>query len=221
MPDERTEEQNAQGRKISRVYDNIRFDRVDLKVYLGPRATRAAVIREVERVCGVMKSQEAAGKRVGLLLGHLLAMVQDREAFKPDYGTFEEYTMAIADKFGLSRATVRADLRIARALPDLDADQARRIPGANLTLVARAAKNTTAKKVKALLVKAEKTPIVEFRHEMEKRGLIHSKEEDADSVPLHLHVTRQLADGYRKFKGERTDDEALGELLGKQRRRAA
>jgi hypothetical protein len=208
-------------RKITRIDDLVKLPGLDLKVHLGPRSTRAQVIREVTRVCTAMKTHEAAGKRLGLLLGHIMALVQDRTLYKPGFETFEEYRLAVADQFQLSRATVSADLRIARALPELEPEQARRIPGANLTLVARAAKNTSKKKVQALLAKAEKTPILEFRQEMEKRGLIKAKEPSDNpgpgtdvTVPLHLHVSKQTAEAYKKFKADRTDDEAFGELLG-------
>jgi hypothetical protein len=124
---------------------------------------------------------------------------------------------------------VRADMRIAKALPKVTMEQASRISGANLTLVARVAKNTTPKKVEELLVKAERTPIVEFRREVEKRGLMptstqaayrpHAKDADdedtidPDLVVLHLHVSAGTAKVWRRVKDGRSDEETMGELL--------
>jgi hypothetical protein len=200
-------------RKITKIDDVVSFAGIKLEVHLDEHSTRAQVVKEVNRVSEAMKDNEAAGKRLGLLLGHIMALVQDRELWKPEFESFEAYSLSIADRFDLSRATVRADLRIARALPTVDSDQARRIPRANLTLVARVAKNSTPKKVLALLAQAERTPIVEFKHEMQRKGLIPGKAEDPDLVALHLHVHEELAEAYKRLRGERTDDETLGQLM--------
>jgi len=150
-----------------------------------------------------------------------MALVQDRELFKPEHETFEEYRLAIADKFGLSRATVSNDLMIARALPKLEIAQARRIPSANLTLIARVSKHATQRKVAWLLLEAETKPIAEFRQAMEKRGLIAHRGGNPGLVSIVLRVSKAIASEWRKFRRDRTDDEALGELFARRTQRSA
>lgn len=195
-----------------RKSEPVKVPAIRLSINVGPDSTRAEVMREVNRLGNMMNSYLATGKRIGLLLGHVMALVQDRELYKPEYETFEEYRLAIAEKYGLSRSTVSADLQIARALPKVTPEQARRIPTANLTLVARACKMAGAGRVAGLLAAAEKTPILEFRRTMEKRGLITQRLHPG-LVKLVLQVTKATRKDWRKYRGDRTDEEVLRAIV--------
>lgn len=192
--------------------DPVKIPAIKLSIRIGPDSTRAEVMREVDRLGKMMNTYLATGKRIGLLLGHVMALVKDRELYKPEHATFEDYRLAIADKYGLSRTTVSLDLQIARALPRVTPEQARKIPTTNLVLVARASKNASDSKLASLLVQAEKSSIVEFRRSMEKRGLITQRLHPG-LVKLVLRVTKATRKDWHKFRGDRSDEQALSAIV--------
>lgn len=193
--------------------EGVKIPGLKLSISVGPNSPKAEVLREVDRLCKLMNNYVATGKRIGLLLGSVMALVQDGEFYKPEFATFEAYRLHIAKIYGLGRSTVSEDMQIARALPKMTVEQAKVIPSANLALVARAVTKGTSKATQHLLTAAKNTPIIEFRRMMERRGLI-TQRKTPGLIKLVLKVTKATRRDWHKWRGTRTDEEALSSIVG-------
>lgn len=202
--------------KLPAKIEGVKIPGLKLSISVGPNSPKAEVLREVDRLCQLMNSYVATGKRIGLLLGAVMTLVQDGEFYKPEFATFEAYRLHIAKIYGLGRSTVSSDMQIARALPKMTIEQAKVIPTANLSLVARAVTSGGARATQHLLEAAKNTPIIEFRRMMERRGLI-TQRKTPGLIKLVLKVTKATRRDWHKFRGHRTDEEALSSIVGPER----
>lgn len=183
-----------------------------LSINLTEKSTRTQVLKEVDRVFEELHKNEQTGQVLDGIRGHLLAIVQEQELYKPDHASFERYMAAMSDRFGAERATLRNELKIAIALPDLTQEEYKETPRANLLQMARAVKaGATQKQLSVMRQQAKLTPIKEFREKLAEAGLIPKKENGL--VSLTLHLSERAVKAWRDFKGDQTDEEALMALL--------
>lgn len=206
--------------KLPAKIEGVKIPGLKLSISVGPNSPKAEVLREVDRICQMLNNYMATGKRIGLLLGAVMTLVQDGEFYKPEFATFEAYRLHIAKLYGLGRSTVSDDMQIARAFPKMTVDQARAIPTANLSLVARAVKKGNKAEAGKLLAAAKNTPIIEFRRMMERRGLI-TQRKTPGLVRLILKVTKNTRRDWNKFRAGRTDEEVLSAIVGPGRKKTA
>jgi hypothetical protein len=196
--------------------ESIKIPGLKLSITVGLNTPKNDVLREVDRLCNLMKEYVSTGKRLGLLLGRVMALVKERKLYMPEFENFEDYKMHVAEEFGLSRSTVSEDMQIARYLPKVTPEQARLIPTANLALVARASKRVSDGRVVKLLEEAQKSSIIDFRRNMEKRGLIAQRVHPG-LVKLVLKVTKATRKDWYTYRAGRSDQEALSEIVAPER----
>jgi hypothetical protein len=155
------------------VSGNLKLPMLSVSVSLTPDTTSTQAMHAVDAVCTALARQAQSIGYLRVLLGRLLAEVQDRELYKPEFATFEAYKESLDVKYRLSRTVLNNALMIVRQLPDMQPEDAADKPVVSLMLVARAAANgAETKVVKKLLKEAGERTIEEFREKVEEQGLV-------------------------------------------------
>ena len=182
--------------------------------------TSAEAMQAVDKVCAEFFRAETSVEAYRLLLGKLLANVQERELFRPQYGSFEQFTMALAEKHRLSRTSLRNALLVAKTLPTLSIKEAESIPSVSLTLIARAASAPSAdsRQIKRLIAEAQGKTIVDFRESIMSRGLVGRPGRPMESVRKNvtikiLNVSRSDAGKWSVLVGDRSPSAVFHEML--------
>ena len=188
-----------------------------LDVSLKEGITPADAMKLVDDVCDRLYKAETSVEHTRWLLGRLLADVQDRRLYAPAHYSFEQFTLALAEKHRLSRPTLRNALMVARRLPELSVKEAESIPGTSLTLIARAAITADSRQIKKLIAEAQGKTILEFRDGVMNRGLVgrpgRPQESARKMVTVKIQVSRSLAGKWSVLVGERSPAAVFGELV--------
>lgn len=187
-----------------------------LELKLDARATREDVMQAVDEVCRSLVQLDATREVVSVSLGRLLALVQDRKLYQPEFKSFERFRLATAERYGLARSTISECLAIARALPQITDEQVRHIPKTNLALVARAAKEVPRRKIPALLRQAEHRSVAGFRESLDEQGLLKrgpGRETKPGIVVLTIRVSVGVARAWRAYVGEGDPGEVFAGLI--------
>lgn len=177
--------------------------------------TSTKLMANADKACSLVAAYESRGYRLKSALGKILLVVQDTKAYADDYQSFEEYRLAMADRFKISRTVISECLRVSRALPNLEADQAERIPSTNLNLVALAVKSDPEMapgQVTKLLKEAERAPVSTFKESLKERGLLTSSVADP-RILISFRVPKTVAAEWKRFVADREPSDALKELL--------
>lgn len=183
------------------ISDIINVSAVKVKVLLSDKSTPIQAMSAVDGVCAALQRSEQSVERLRVLLGRVMAEVQDRKLFEPAYESFEQFTQAVAEKHRLSRTTIRESLLIARRLPGLTPEQAENIPLTNLTLAARMAKDQKPRAIGGILKNAANMNVLEFRQKametlhVDGNGAKGDKDTHtrAKTVLLRLRVSEKVA----------------------------
>ena len=186
-------------------------------------STREQVFAVVDRIGTEYRAAEESAEKLRYMLGKSMAFVQDTW---PDEGqSFEQWTLELSERLGLSRATLRKALGVYRALPGLSLDKVSRIPMTNLELVAQIARGPveiSGHKMAGLLRRAE-SPLAEFRAGLSEEGLIGGA--SGDTVSVVVKVKRRVAQQWRKLVDDNEPAKVFASLveqaLHPQQRRAA
>lgn len=186
-------------------------------------ATRDQVFAVVDRIGNELRGAEESAEKLRYMLGKSMAFVQD--TWMDDAAeSFEQWTMELSERIGLSRATLRKSLGVYRALPALSLDKVAKIPMTNLELVAQVARgDVSGRKVAGLLRRAE-APLAEFRAGLEEEGLIGNK--NGDTVQVVIKVKRRVAQHWRRLVEDDEPAKVFASLVEqalhpRQQRRAA
>lgn len=165
-------------------------------------ATREQVFAVVDRIGAEYRAAEESAEKLRYMLGKSMAFVQDTWSDEGAAGgktpqSFEQWTLDLGERLGLSRATLRKALGVYRALPGLSLDKVAKIPMTNLELVAQISRgDVSAHKVAGLLRRAE-GPLATFRAGLEEEGLLGSK--DASIVSVVVKVKRRVAQQWKRL----------------------
>jgi len=189
-----------------------------LDVSLKEGITASDAMKVVDDICTRLQKAETSVEHTRLLLGRLLADVQDRELYRPDHASFEQFTLALAEKHRLSRPTLRNALMVARRLPELSVKEAESIPGTSLTLIARAAATAEPRQIKKLNAEAQGKTILEFRDGVMSRGLVgrpgRPHESARKTVTVKIpDVSRAIAGKWGILLGSRKPAALFAELV--------
>lgn len=193
----------TQGKLFDAVTETVAAPALKLSVALSATSTHQQAMKAIDSLCGALHTQEVSIEHTRRVLGKTLAVVQDHRLYEPEFSSFEQFSVSIATRHRVSRATLRDSLFIARRLPDLTTEQAEAISMVNLSLVARAAKDAKPGDVKMLLRDAARMPITEFRTSLQGRGLIASNEADIDTVRVSFILSKATYERWMKLVGER------------------
>lgn len=143
--------------------------------------------KAVEACCVALIGEARKISYLRTVLGRLLAEVQQRKLFRPEFSSFEAYIKSLDEKHGLSRTVAREAMQIVGAFPDLAPNDAEHIPYSNLLLAAKAAKKMdTPREVRGLLKQAPNLSLAEYRETLVEKNLLGQ---------------RGRPQGYRKIKG--------------------
>lgn len=199
------------------ITDTVNAPALKVHISLGPKANSLQAMEAIDAICVALSRQEASAQHLRILLGRTLAAIQEKRLYEPDHATFEEFTLAVAEKHRLSRTTVRESLMIAKNLPMLDMRQAEEMPMLNIALAARAAKKASPREMPGIIKAATRTTVIEFRQKMEERGLIahrgRPEGEKSDTVTLHIKVKPAVADRWREIVANEDPGAVLADMI--------
>lgn len=192
------------------VNGNLRLPTLNISVSLTADTTSVQAMHAVDAVCTALARQAQSIGYLRVLLGRLLAEVQDRELYKPEFVTFEAYKESLDVKYRLSRTVLNNALMIVRQLPHITPEDAADKPVVSLMLVARAAANGAETRVVNRLFKesGEKT-IDEFREKVEEQGLVGRRGRPEGGARKSGPVTLRIVTSARaakKFRDRAGDD---------------
>ncbi len=196
--------------------DAVTAPSLKLTVSLSPDATPQQALSAVDAVCAALQKQEVSVEHLRVLLGRLLAEIQDRQLYSPTYDTFEAFILSLSTRFRIKRSSAYESLMIVRRLPNLTPEDSQNVPLTNLSLVARAARTAQPRTVTALLKEAKRLPVMEFREQMESRGLVGKRGRPtvkSSTVTLRIKVPRSLAAKWVAYVGEENPGSALAALM--------
>lgn len=192
------------------VNGNLKLPTLNISVSLTADTTSVQAMHAVDAVCTALARQAQSIGYLRVLLGRLLAEVQDRELYKPEFVTFEAYKESLDVKYRLSRTVLNNALMIVRQLPHITPEDAADKPVVSLMLVARAAANGAETRVVNRLFKesGEKT-IDEFREKVEEQGLVGKRGRPEGGARKSGPVTLRIVTSARakkKFLDRAGDD---------------
>lgn len=190
-----------------------------IDVSLKDDVTAAQAFHVVDSICGALQRAETSVEAARFALGRVLVDVRDRNLYSPQYPSFEQYTMALVEKYRLSRATLRNTMKHAERLGEhLTPKQVESVPGYSLELIARAAPNVEARVIPRLLKEAQGRSTMAFREFMIEKNYIGRPGRPNDSerklVTVKIvKVPRSVAGKWSVLVGERSAAALFSEIV--------
>lgn len=146
--------------------------KTNLIVSLTDDVTPAQAQSAVNQVCVALARHSNSVTYCRVVLGGLMLDVQDRQLFKPDFKSFQAYMRGLEEKHGLSRSVIQDAMLFSRTFPKVQPKEVEDAPIVNLTLAARAARNSEPKEAREILKDASRLSIVAYREKLVEKKYI-------------------------------------------------
>lgn len=173
------------------ITDVVHLPTFNMRVTFNTEATPAQAIQTIEGLCTALSRQEASMQHLRILLGRVLVQIQDKELYRPEYSSFEQFLQAAVKKVKLAKSDLWVCMSIAE-IPRIEPAEAEKMPYTNLGLLARAAKHAEPQVLAEIRKDAAKLKIVEYRHKLESKGLLPRRGRPDGRKrrgPITIHVT--------------------------------
>lgn len=205
--------------EIEQISDKISAKAFSITVALPADADHGAAMRQVGILCVAIGRSELTLKHARILLGRMMMAVKNRRLYEPEFENFEDFKGWVIEKYRLSRPTLQRALRFAKALPDMEPEEAEPIPFDSLNLLAQIAGKADKRQMAQLRKEAATAPIIELRAKavgmnlLKPQGRPSNSETRRGPVMLKLTLTPALRRRWADMRGDESDSRFLARLL--------